>query len=144
MLDGRMATPSTLPFPPIDALWRICSRRLLKTSWQTEKLLTMSNFSFCHDVFNSFRYYTFIFRKNSRCFQSRLLQICCMWEGVKSSAADVSKCSKTVKASQNIYATSREEVLENWQFRGVFSPNSQEVILPANHLSKDQHYRNSW
>ena len=30
-------------------------RRLLKTLWQKEKLLIMSNLSFCHYVFNSFQ-----------------------------------------------------------------------------------------
>ena len=30
----------------------ICSNRLLQTLWQKEKLLMMSNFTFCHNVFN--------------------------------------------------------------------------------------------
>ena len=32
--------------------WRICSRRLLKTLWQTKKLFETSNFSFSQNVFN--------------------------------------------------------------------------------------------
>ena len=42
------------PFPHIDAFWRHCNRRLLKTLRQKKKLLIMSNFSFCHNVFNSY------------------------------------------------------------------------------------------
>ena len=40
------------PFPLEDTFWRICRRRLLKTFWQNEKLLMMSNFYICHNVFN--------------------------------------------------------------------------------------------
>ena len=40
-------------FPHTDAFWRLCSRPLWKTLWQKEKLLMMSNFSLCHNVFNS-------------------------------------------------------------------------------------------
>ena len=72
------------PFPHIDAFWRICSRRLLKTQWQKETLLKTSNSSFCHNVFYFFSNYTYNYRDfpyfSSRHFQSRLLQICCMWE----------------------------------------------------------------
>ena len=43
------------PFP--NKLWvlRVCSTSLLKTLWEKEKLLIMSNFSFSHSVFYSFR-----------------------------------------------------------------------------------------
>ena len=83
------------PFLHIVAFWRLFSRKLLKTVWQKEKMLIMSNFCFCHTVFNflsvlkqklvdrDFLYFwedvsTFLWR-----FFSRLLQICCMWERVK-------------------------------------------------------------
>ena len=33
---------------------RVCSKSLLKTLWETEKLLVTSNFSFSHSVFNTF------------------------------------------------------------------------------------------
>ena len=39
------------PFPHPDAFWRLCSRRLSKTFWQKEKLLIMSIFSICYNVF---------------------------------------------------------------------------------------------
>ena len=54
--------------------------------WQKKKLLKTSNFSFCHNVFNSFFnnfkpsfmeiFFMFL-------YVSHLLQICCMWERVK-------------------------------------------------------------
>ena len=37
--------------PHIDAFWCLCSRQLLKKLWQKEKLLIISNFSFCHKAF---------------------------------------------------------------------------------------------
>ena len=37
------------PVPLSDRLWCIYSRHLLKRWWQNEKLLMMSNFSFCHN-----------------------------------------------------------------------------------------------
>ena len=40
------------PFQHRDAFWRFCSRPILKTLWQKETLLIMSNVSFCHNVFN--------------------------------------------------------------------------------------------
>ena len=48
------------PFPPVDAFGRIWSRRLLKASWQKEKLFKTSNFSFCQNVFNYFHNHIFI------------------------------------------------------------------------------------
>ena len=48
------------PFPLADALLRIYSRRLLKTFWQTKKLLMTSNSSFSHNVFNSIQLYSII------------------------------------------------------------------------------------
>ena len=42
-------------------------------------MLKTSNFSFCHNVSTLYRCFIVM----HRCFQSRLLQICCMWERVK-------------------------------------------------------------
>ena len=51
-----------------------------------KKLLKTSNFSFCHNVFNLFSViipsFLGIFRILRRCFQSRQLQIWCIWERV--------------------------------------------------------------
>ena len=48
--------PDLNPFPPIDAFWHVCSRRLSKTLWHLrEKLLIASNFSICQNVFNYLR-----------------------------------------------------------------------------------------
>ena len=52
-------------FPHTYALLWLCCRQLLKTLWQKEKLLIMSNFSFCHNVFNSFQLLCFHYRKLS-------------------------------------------------------------------------------
>ena len=41
------------PNKHVDAFWHLCSRWLLKTLWQKEKLLLTCNFSFCHNVFKS-------------------------------------------------------------------------------------------
>ena len=71
------------PFPHIDAFWRLCSRRLLKTLWQEEKYHIIS-FFFCHDFFNFiqllyFRLHIFV-KVLSRCLKSRLFQICCLFD----------------------------------------------------------------
>ena len=42
------------PFPNKPWILRVCSRSLLKTLWEKEKLLLMSNLSFSHNVFYSF------------------------------------------------------------------------------------------
>ena len=75
------------PFPLAKAFWRNSSSRLLKTLWPKGKWLITSNFPFDHNVFSfilqlSYLLWSF-FRFLPQCFQSRLLQICCMWERVK-------------------------------------------------------------
>ena len=51
------------PFPNKPWVLRVCSTMLLKTLWEKEKLLVMSNFSFSHSVFYSFGELTAIFIK---------------------------------------------------------------------------------
>ena len=41
------------PFPPVDDIWQLWSRRLLKTLCQKKKLIMMSNFSFWHSAINT-------------------------------------------------------------------------------------------
>ena len=78
------------PFPHIDTFWTLCSRRLLKTAWLKEKILKTSNFSIDHNFYNSiFNYPMFIYRDLPRRYQSRLLQIWCMWERVKTMKNDI-------------------------------------------------------
>ena len=83
----RMATTLTYqytwkikfnPFPHVDAFWRICSRRLLKTLWQKEKLLkwAISPFALMFSTF--FINYIPTFRDNFHIFA---------WMFSKSSAA---------------------------------------------------------
>ena len=85
------------PFPLIDTFWCLCSRRLLKTLWQKEKLLKTSNFSLCHNVFNFLSVIIHSFKEAfpvlPRCFQSRLLHIFCMWERLDSSWDKQSKAA---------------------------------------------------
>ena len=42
------------PFPYKNAFWRVCSRQLLTTLWQKEKLHFKRNFSFCLNVLKLF------------------------------------------------------------------------------------------
>ena len=42
------------PFPKKPWFLRVCSTSLLKTQWEKEKLLVMSNFCFSHSVFYPF------------------------------------------------------------------------------------------
>ena len=67
--------------------WRFCSRWLLKTLWQKEKLFIKSNFSFCHNMFYFVQKWLLYFKRYSmflaKLFQSPLLQICFMWEKVE-------------------------------------------------------------
>ena len=73
-----------IPFPHKVTFWCLCSRRPLKTLWQKENLLIMSNFSFYHNVFNTIQLLHFNLPKFfiflPKCSQSHLLQNCYMWE----------------------------------------------------------------
>ena len=75
------------PFPVTDSVWRLCSRWILKTIWQKEKLLIISIFSFCHNMFNSILKLNIFIKRFpiffSRWFKSHLLLVCFMWERVK-------------------------------------------------------------
>ena len=51
------------PFPNKPWFLRVCRVCLLKTLWEKEKLLVMSNFSFSHSVFYPFRERSAIFNK---------------------------------------------------------------------------------
>ena len=42
------------PFPNQPLFWHVCNTSVLKTLWEKEKLLVMSNFSFSHSVFYRF------------------------------------------------------------------------------------------
>ena len=49
------------PFPNKPWFLRVCSTSLLKTLWEKEKLLVMSNFSFSHSVFYPIEVHSSIF-----------------------------------------------------------------------------------
>ena len=51
------------PFPKKPWFARVCNTSLLKTSWEKEKLLVTSNFSFFHSVFYPFGELSAIFIK---------------------------------------------------------------------------------
>ena len=51
------------PFPNKPWFLRVCNNGLLKTLWEKEKLLVMSNFSFSHSVFYPFGQLSAIFIK---------------------------------------------------------------------------------
>ena len=51
------------PFPDKPWFLHVCSTNLLKTLWEKEKLLLMSNFSFSHSVLYPFRELIAIFIK---------------------------------------------------------------------------------
>ena len=51
------------PFPKKPWFLRVCSKSLLKTLWEKEKLLVTSNFSFSNSVFNPFGELSPIFMK---------------------------------------------------------------------------------
>ena len=51
------------PFPHNDTFWCPWETSILKTLWEKEKLLVMSNFSFTHSVFYLFRELSAIFIK---------------------------------------------------------------------------------
>ena len=63
-----------------------------KTCRQKKKLLKTSNFSFCQHIFNSIQLLYFQLKGVSSLFrvrmQSCLLQMCCMWERVKTIGPD--------------------------------------------------------
>ena len=77
-------SPCFNPFPPAEAIWRTSSRRLLKTLWPKVSCLWWPQ---CFQLYLTIKLYlmeiSYIFRFLSLGFQSRLLQICCMWERVK-------------------------------------------------------------
>ena len=51
------------PFPNKPRFLRVCSASLLKTLWEKDKLLIMSNFSFSYSVFYPFEELSAIFIK---------------------------------------------------------------------------------
>ena len=51
------------PFPNKPWFLHVCSTSLLKTLWEKEKLLVISNFSFCYSVFYAFGKLSAIFIK---------------------------------------------------------------------------------
>ena len=51
------------PFPDKPWFLRVCRTSLLKTLWEKEKLLILSNFSFSHIVFYPFGELSAIFNK---------------------------------------------------------------------------------
>ena len=55
------------PFSNKPWFLRVCSKSLLKTLWENEKLLATSNFSFSHSVFYPFRDLSAIFIKLKNC-----------------------------------------------------------------------------
>ena len=61
------------PFPNKPWFLRVCSKSLLKTLWEKEKLLVTSNFSFSHNVFYPFWQRSAIFSK-SKIVVCKLLQ----------------------------------------------------------------------
>ena len=81
----NILTRGKIPFPIYRRfLTHLQQSRLLKTLWQKEKLLMMSNFSICPNILN-FLYWLYFHWPSisiflSRCVQRRLLQTCCMWE----------------------------------------------------------------
>ena len=62
-------------FAHLEAFWCLCIRWLLFTLWQMEKLFKTSNFSFCHNVFNSIDKYTLICWDLS-CFCQNVSVVC--------------------------------------------------------------------
>ena len=52
-----------IPFPNKPLFLHVCITSLLKTLWEKEKLLVMSNFSFSHNVFCPFEKHSAIFIK---------------------------------------------------------------------------------
>ena len=64
-----------------DSFWCLCSRRLLKTLWQKQKLLMMSNFFFCHNFFlTQFNNSTLVYERFSRFYQYVFKVVCCSFE----------------------------------------------------------------
>ena len=52
------------PFANKPLFLRVCRKYILKTQWEKEKLLVMSNFSFSYSVFYPFGKLTAIFYQN--------------------------------------------------------------------------------
>ena len=67
------------PFPNKPWFSRVCSRSLLKTLWEKEKLFVMSNFSFSHSVFYPFGKLSGHFHHLQNC----CLQNLSVWKGLK-------------------------------------------------------------
>ena len=54
LVKGEGCVVKSYPFPNKPWFLRVCSRSVLKTLWEEEKLLVTSNFSFSHSVFYPF------------------------------------------------------------------------------------------
>ena len=63
VFKGKLPVVYLNPFPNKPWFLLVCSTSLLKTLWEKEKLLLMSNFSFSHSVFYLLRKLSAIFIK---------------------------------------------------------------------------------
>ena len=61
--EWKMGNVQFNPFPNKPGILRVCGKSLLKTLWEKEKLLVMSNFSFSHSVFYLFEEFSAILNK---------------------------------------------------------------------------------
>ena len=62
-LNSTILNLMSIPLPHNETFWRLLETSLLKTLWEKEKLLIMSNFSFTHSVFYQFRELSAIYIK---------------------------------------------------------------------------------
>ena len=105
----------------------------LKTCKQKKKLIKTSNLSYCHHVFNSIQLLHFHLQGVSKriwvCFQSHLLQICCMWEKVNKSAADKALYANLLKIPLN------ESIINQHYYRFLLNPFPHTTILQQTTLN---------
>ena len=91
------------PSPNKYAVWRLCSRICLKTLWQKEKLLEMSNISSCHIVWTLFNSYTICTECQYFCLDVCIVAWCrCVVCGKESNNLSLSRIHYLTKSLCNI------------------------------------------
>ena len=113
------------PHTSTDVFWHLQQTTSRNIAAKGEKLLIMNNFSFCHNVFNWFKCYIFIYRNVSNLNPDNFKIVCC-WFVVCGKGSSREQCFAFKQNALNLWITYHK------QFSMViFSDNSLKSLLPA-------------
>ena len=125
------------PFPNKPWLLRVCSRSLLKTLWEKEKLLATTNFPFSHNVFYPFGELSTIFVKFEiivcKFFQFGKSLKFVLWERIKGLFHIILECDILDPRSDWNQLSAVELILNNKMCKSS-------LVLGSTRLNHHHHY----